>query len=105
MGNMLAINKRTRLFFLAQVRNDTRRRGGALINGAAGVATHQVAVTLYRESGKDVTMIEVPILLLMDEIELRHGVNEDRWGILRGILEKQAEREAAALAADERGTG
>ena len=41
-------------------------------------------------------MVEVHILQLMDEIELRHGVNEDRWSILRGILEKQAEREPAA---------
>jgi hypothetical protein len=44
-------------------------------------------------------MVKVTILLLMDEIELRHGVNEDRWGILRGILEKQVEREAAEDAA------
>jgi hypothetical protein len=40
-------------------------------------------------------MVKVTILQLMDEIELRHGVNEDRWCILRGILEKQAEHEAA----------
>jgi hypothetical protein len=39
-------------------------------------------------------MVEVHILQLMDEIELRYGVNEDRWGVLRGILEKQVEQES-----------
>jgi hypothetical protein len=29
------------------------------------------------------------ILQLMDEIEMRHGINENRWGILRDILETQ----------------
>jgi hypothetical protein len=35
------------------------------------------------------TATNIPILQLMDEIEMRHGINENRWGILRGILEAQ----------------
>ena len=29
-------------------------------------------------------------LALMDEIEFRHGIHEDRWNILRSLLEQQA---------------
>ena len=45
-------------------------------------------------------MIEIPVLQLMDEIEMRHGVNEDRWGILLVILEKQAEQQPAQPAGE-----
>ena len=34
--------------------------------------------------------MDTSILQLMDEIEMRHGIKEDRWGILRDVLEKQA---------------
>jgi hypothetical protein len=34
-------------------------------------------------------MTATNILQLMDEIEMRHGINENRWGILRDILETQ----------------
>lgn len=40
------------------------------------------------------TRLTKRVLALMDEIEIRHGINEDRWDILRSILEKQEEREA-----------